>query len=128
MAEENRERSAPTPPGYAPGGIRSGPILSVMGALLGLLLVAGTAAWILLNLFQGTDRGAPPPVPSRAVVPVEPKPQVAPERDLAFLRAEEERLLHSEAIDAESGFGRIPIEQAMTLLVQRARKVGEPRP
>jgi hypothetical protein len=68
-----------------------------------------------------------PPSP-QPTVQTEPSLQIAPALDLQTLRQREDRLLRStEWIDQGAGIARIPIEDAMALLVKRARRDNEPR-
>ncbi|HUL12541.1 MAG TPA: hypothetical protein VLU73_10265 [Methylococcaceae bacterium] len=94
----------------------------VVGGLVALLAFATLGGWALLEVLLPATPASPPAVSPRAVAPVEPRLQAAPPRDLATLRAEEDRILHSsEWIDRQAGIARIPIEQAMALLLTRSK-------
>jgi hypothetical protein len=92
----------------------------------GLLVLAGIGlvlllVWGMVALFRGMEHG--PPAPPLARVPVEtppPRLQWSPARDLQELRAAEDRELHTLGwVDLDAGLARIPIENAMALLVER---------
>lgn len=93
-------------------------------------LVVGTAIVVVLMLglyrwFQSREaaKDAPPsPLVDRTQprLPPEPRLQTAPEADLAAMRAEEKQRLESYGwVDESAGIARVPIEAAMTLLLQR---------
>ena len=58
----------------------------------------------------------------------EPRLQIAPQLDLAAMRAREETELHSYGwVDRQAGVVRLPIDRAMELMVQRGLPVrGDP--
>lgn len=83
-----------------------------------------TAVWWLFRLFnrQEAHKGRPPAtlVNARREPPPEPRLQSYPPADLNEMRAAENSELHTYGwIDRQKGVVHIPIEQAMTLLVQR---------
>jgi len=107
----------------------TGPVTRAFGGLLALLFCALLVGWGLLKLLLAAAPLSPPAVAPREVAPVEPRLQVSPAKDLAALRAEEDRILHSiQWIDRQAGIARIPIDQAMALLVKRAKPSGETKP
>jgi hypothetical protein len=63
-------------------------------------------------------------------VPPEPRLQTNPRQDLADLRAKEDETLNSYGwVDRNAGVVRIPIDEAITLTLQRglpARQQGQP--
>ncbi|MEJ2084683.1 MAG: hypothetical protein P8Y44_03270 [Acidobacteriota bacterium] len=101
-----------------------GILLSTVG-LVAITVVAALLMWgfmaMILNNLAGED--PPPPALEEARVPYlppAPRLQTTPFRDLSELRAEENALLTSYGwVNQEAGIARIPIEQAMDLLVER---------
>jgi len=101
-----------------------GILLSTAGVvgitLAAVLLMWGFMAMILNNL---AAEDPPPPALEEARVPYlppAPRLQTTPFRDLTELRAEETRLLTTYGwINQAGGIARIPIEQAMDILVER---------
>ena len=107
----------------------TGPVTGAFGGLLALLFCALLIGWGLLRLLLAAAPQMPPALPPREVAPVEPRLQVSPPKDLAALRAEEDRILQSiQWIDRQAGIARIPIDEAMALMVKRAKPSGETKP
>ena len=92
-------------------------------ALAGSVVVAIGLMLLLLGSFSEQRREQRPPLTAEQTMPLQPpKPnlQAHPVRDLAVLRANENRLLHGYAwIDAGHTRARIPIDRALTLMVGR---------
>jgi hypothetical protein len=100
----------------------------------GFWLVVTTAVvvvllWRLYFVFVAREaaRQPPPPVmkvdPEAMTVPL-PNLQTLPTLDLTAFRAREDSVLHSYGwVDKEAGVVRIPIEEAMRLLVERGMPV-----
>ena len=93
--------------------------LIVSGVLISLLV------WVLFTYFASREaRRVAPQYPLAAAqdvrVPPEPRLQTNPREDLQDLRAQEEQILNSYGwIDKNTGVVRIPIAEAMKLMVQR---------
>ncbi len=123
----------PTPP---PHGDPGGPgyeksdlpvkTITVALVLVGALMVLGLAVSVgVFNLLW--ERGAPrtPPAPPQvkggeADLRREPPLQVQAPKDLAAMRAEENKILTTYGwTDREAGRVRIPIDRAMALLLER---------
>ena len=99
--------------------IRAG-ILLALATLVASALVLFLFRW----LGQREARGdAPPPPMARAEpdrLPPAPRLQTLPAQDLAAVRAEEDRTLHTYGwVDERAGTVHIPIEDAMRLLAER---------
>ncbi len=88
-----------------------------------IVVVSGLVTWWIFVRLRGDEerRDLPPsPIVQREGVPEIPEPrlQTTPERDLAMLRAEEQRFLSTYAwIDRERGVARIPIERSIEILL-----------
>jgi hypothetical protein len=111
-----------------PGTIlRFGAILMVVTGLVSLLLVP------IFGWLRGREAGGDPPPPpmgrqGRGRLPPEPRLQVAPRQDLQHIQREAERALEGYGwVDEDKGIVRIPIEEAMRLLVER-EQAGAPGP
>lgn len=86
-----------------------------------VVIIASIATWFLVKSWSETGPATALPPPSRPTPATGPALQISPPKDLAALRVKEERLLHAtEWIDRGAGIARIPIEEAMGLLVKRA--------
>jgi len=104
-------------------------------AVFGLVLaavVAGclVAAGWMFDLFGAyrAKRDVPPSLLARVQPPAGPLLQVNAPADMARLRAEEEAILSTyDWVDRGAGIVRIPIEQAMRLLVERGAKSPAPK-
>jgi hypothetical protein len=114
-------------------------VRGVFGFALGLAIALGVIAFSVFVLFQyfaaREARAVAPTYPLAAAasrLPPEPRLQTNPRQDLIDLRAREDEVLSSYGwVDKNAGVVRIPIEQAMTLTVQRglpSRSVNEQRP
>ncbi|MDX1540025.1 MAG: hypothetical protein R3349_01350 [Geminicoccaceae bacterium] len=91
---------------------------------LGLAAGAGLIALLLLGFsqFLGEAVEQPPPGPLATMerVPPAPRLQADPALELKELQAEARLILESYGwVDPDAGIARIPIERAMTLLVER---------
>lgn len=119
MAENDRMHEPLPAPESGETDIRTRALVGAVAAFGILVVVSGIAAWFLVK--DWAETGAVPEPPSRPVPAVGPMLQISPPKDLAALRAREDRLLHgTEWIDREKGLARIPIEKAMELRVKRA--------
>jgi hypothetical protein len=113
-----------------------------VGAILGYgigLLVIGAVIQLLLALLFGyysrqsaeASRVFPLAAEHQEQLPPEPRLQTNPAEDLRRLRAREDDVLGSYGwVDRSAGIARIPIDQAMKLIVQRGlptRSASEPR-
>jgi len=103
-------------------------IRAILGFGLGLTIAAAFihfAIWVLFAFFSAREaRRVEPDYPLAAGqehrLPPEPRLQVTPRQDLLEMRAEEDRILTTYGwVDKNAGVVRIPIEEAMKLMVQR---------
>jgi hypothetical protein len=99
-------------------------ILSFAGGLIVVALVIHVAVWGLFRYFDARERQQPaaeyPLVDTtKERQPPEPRLQRYPREDMLEMRAEEDRILTTYAIDRNTGVVRIPIDQAMKITVQR---------
>jgi hypothetical protein len=107
--------------GHEPSDMHISRTLWVAGGLLTVIAIVLVSVWVLIKLsdksVESFDRSA---VSINQVVSSEPRLQVAPTRELNELLVRKRQILHSYGwIDREAGIVRIPIEQAMQLLVKR---------
>lgn len=107
--------------------------MAISGVILVLLLIAAfvTMRWTFDRLESREARRQPEPAtlvadpgPDR---PPEPRLQANPRLELNAMRAEEEEVLHSYGwVDRDKGVARMPIDEAMKLIVQRGLPAREP--
>jgi hypothetical protein len=104
-----------------PGAIvRFGAILAVVTLLTSLLL------WPVFNWLRGREASQDPPAPpmgrqAPGRLPPEPRLQVSPSQDLQATQREAQRSLQTYGwVDEDKGIVRIPIDEAMRLLVERS--------
>jgi hypothetical protein len=93
----------------------------VPGLLWGLAGIVGAIGFALAVAWWSWTslRPAHPPAPMRIAAP---RLQSAPQLDLAAYNAEKARLTNGTAwVDRPGGIARIPVDDAMQLLVTRAR-------
>jgi len=95
-----------------------------IGLALTMILVL-SAVWLLLAHWRSRQIARDPPpspiVEARAPrLPPEPRLQSAPVRDMEELRAREDSILKSYGwVDRQTGIGRIPIDRAVDLLLEK---------
>lgn len=90
--------------------------------LLGVIAVSLVVMLKVFNVFRTEDMRAPRTAERQ--VPPEPRLQANPREDIDAMRQTEEEQLHSYGwINRETGIVRLPIERAMTLLLQRGLPV-----
>ena len=117
--------------GHEERDIRPAVVVAWTAGVLGLLVFAAVAMWLLLGgLNRYLARTSPPASPLESYAPQEPpepRLQVDPRGDIAQLRAAEQAQLDGYGwVDRRSGTVHIPIDRAMTLLLER-RAGGETR-
>jgi|SRR5204862_2182677 len=112
--------------------------VDVRGVLLfgaGLFVVAAIvhlAIWVLFGYFSAREaiRGAreyPLAAAEQNRLPPEPRLQTAPREDLRDLRAQEDQVLASYGwVDKNAGVVRIPIEEAMKIVVKKGLPARQP--
>jgi hypothetical protein len=95
-------------------------VRAILWFIVGLIVIAAVlhvGVWLLFEAFESRTAAADPaPAPlaqPAGQLPPSPRLQTRPVNDLKTLRAEEEALLHGE------GPGRMPIERAMQVIVER---------
>ena len=102
-------------------------IRAIFGFGLGLLAVAivvHLAIWVLFMFFASREARVAPQFPLAVGLenrlPPEPRLQTNPRQDLRDMRKQEDDLLgHYGWVDKNAGVVRIPIDEAMKLVVQR---------
>ena len=98
------------------------------------LIASGVAMLVLFRAWEKRDRAKDRPLSpvvaaSLARTPPEPRLEPYPLAPRARLRAEEDAVLTSYGwVDKEHGVARLPIDQAMELLVKRGLPPSKPMP
>ena len=118
---------------YEQSDVRAGAIVRFA---IGLVLVVGVSAVVLLGLFKlfarQQRRHDPPPPPlaqEAGRLPPGPRLQAAPLQDLEQLRAEEEKELTSYGwVDEKAGIAHIPIYEAIKIVAARGLPQAAPSP
>ncbi len=92
--------------------------------LLAVGLVVQVLMWLLMNYYTNQAARVPRNIPHSAEyqqqAPPEPRLQIHPQQDLRDFRAREDAVLHGYGwVDKNTGVARIPIEEAMKIVVQR---------
>jgi hypothetical protein len=92
--------------------------------LIAVGLVVQVLLWLLMNYYTKQAAQVPRNFPLSAdyqqQAPPEPRLQTHPQQDLRDLRAREDAILHGYGwVDKNTGVARIPIEEAMKIVVQR---------
>jgi hypothetical protein len=109
---------------HAPYDLQLRPVVIFGAVLVGVIvLILLGLAWLFQAFNTRLAQQDVPPSPlaqTRQQLPPEPRLQVAPAQELQQMRAAEEALLHSYGwVDQAAGIVRIPIDRAITLLVER---------
>ena len=99
-------------------------ILGFGAGLLAVGIVIQLLMWLLFNFYTKQAAQIPRAFPLSAAYqqqpPPEPRLQTHPQQDLRRLRAQEDAILEGYGwVDKGSGVARIPIEEAMKIVVQR---------
>ena len=103
-------------------------VRAILGWGLGLAVVAlivHVFLWWLIGLYEGQVQRAetrtyPLAVGQQDVLPPEPRLQITPQQDMRALHeAQRGRLQGHEWINRDAGVARIPIEDAMRIVVER---------
>ncbi len=99
-------------------------ILGYGGGLLALGIVIQLLMWLLFNFYTKQAAQVPRAFPLSAEyqqqAPPEPRLQVRPQEDMRRLREQEDAILQGYGwVDKNAGLARIPIEEAMKIVVQR---------
>jgi hypothetical protein len=112
-------------------------VRAILGFAAGLLIV-GVAihllVWGLFRYFEGREErrvitAYPLAAGGGMRLPPEPRLQTNPRQDLRDLRTREDELLNSyNWVDKDAGIVRIPISEAMRLVVERGFPVQESKP
>lgn len=127
------ENNPKKPAGHEPTDVNTRPVwFAVLGTALGCVLIA-FAVTLMFNMLHrragnedhlAAENAAVPAVAESRVKYPGPRLQVAPETDLATLRAREDgELNHYGWIDKGSGIVRIPIDRAIELTALRGLPV-----
>jgi hypothetical protein len=99
-------------------------IFAFGAGLLVIGIVVQVLLWLLMNYYTKQAAQVPRNFPLSAdyqqQAPPEPRLQIHPQQDLRDLRAREDAILHGYGwVDKNTGVARIPIEEAMKIVVQR---------
>jgi len=126
VAEESRRL------GHEPNSLNMTFFWSVLGGLGVLLLISmilmGTFFDFLASRRQPVEE-LPPSLSGDRPVPVEPRLNPNQKTEMQQIRAAENKVLSTYGwLDKERGVARIPIERAMTLLVERGLPATKPSP
>jgi len=125
MDDENRKNG----PGYETRDVNMSVIVIGLVSVGGLCLVTFLSMVVMFRVFLRLPPSteAKPPTEYGRLIPPEPRLQPEPPTDLKSFRAAEEAFLHTYGwINREAGVVRIPIDEAMELVVQRGLPEWEP--
>ena len=105
--------------------VNVGAILRYGAGLLLVGVIVHVFLWWLLGMYEGQHQRAQTQVYPMAAgqenrLPPEPRLQDTPQQDMSALRAKQESLLKEYGwVNKEAGIARIPIEEAMRMVVER---------
>ncbi len=116
-----------TTPGYETRDANAGGVFKFLVALGIVLVVTGLVCWGLFRYFSAHDVNQPAsdsPFADTRQLPLGPQLQVNPREDWLKFREEQEQALETYAWENRSaGTVRVPIEEAMELLVKKGLPV-----
>ena len=122
----------PTSPGYETRDANTGGVLNFL-VILGLVLVAtALVSWGMFRYFAALDQEGRPasPFAETRPLPTGPQLQVTPRADWLKYREDQEHSLENYSwVNRDTGIVRVPIEQAMEILLKKGLPVqGETPP
>jgi hypothetical protein len=103
-------------------------IVAFSGGVIVVTLVAATVMWWMAVTFKRQEEAkdrAPSPIAEARIDPIPPGPrlQPAPPRDLAELRARDERALTTYGwVDRDHGVARIPVDRAIEIMAEKGAR------
>jgi hypothetical protein len=116
-----------TTPGYETRDANTGGVLKFLVALGIVLVVSGLVCWGIFRFFSAHDtnqEASESPFADTRQLPSGPQLQVNPREDWLKFREEQEKSLETLAWENQSaGTVRVPIEEAMDLLVRKGLPV-----
>ncbi len=126
MDKQPHNPSASTP-GYETRDANTGGVFNFMVALGIVLVVIGLVCWGMFRYFSVHDVGQPAsdsPFADTRQLPLGPQLQVHPREDWLKFREDQQQALETYAWENRSaGTVRVPIEEAMELLVKKGLPV-----
>jgi hypothetical protein len=114
--------------------VNVGAIFAFAAGLIVAAVIINGLVWLLFVVFASgaatrNVRQYPLAITEEARLPPEPRLQTTPRQDLLDLRAQEDAVLNQyEWVDKNAGIVRIPVSEAMRLVVQRGLPVQPARP
>jgi hypothetical protein len=122
-----------TSPGYETRDANAGGVFKFLEALGTVLLATAIICWGLFRFFSANDvdpAASISPFADTRQLPLGPQLQVNPREDWLKFREEQEKSLETYAWENRAaGIARVPIEEAMELLVKKGVPVqGAPQP
>ena len=135
--ESDRNDSESTSKAYETRDIKLRPLMVFLGGLAAIGIASYLVIFGLVRLFstqaaREDAQDAPsslvqPAVAGEEHLPPEPRIQANPAADLGLLRRQEDAVLTTYAwVDRQAGVVRVPIDVAMTLVVQEGLPVRQP--
>lgn len=119
--------SSATTPGYETRDANAGGVFKFLVALGIVLVVTGLVCWGLFRFFSAHDvnqAASDSPFAGTRQLPLGPQLQVNPREDWVKFREEQEKSLETYAWENRTaGTVRVPIEEAMELLVKKGLPV-----
>jgi hypothetical protein len=120
----DKPRNAPAaPPGYETRDANAGGIFTFLVVLGVVLVVTGLVCWGMFRYFSAHDvnqAASDSPFADTRQLPLGPQLQVNPREDWLKFREEQEKSLETYAWENRTaGTVRVPIEEAMELLVKK---------
>jgi hypothetical protein len=111
---------------YEDSDVSVGRLFAFAAGVAGLVIFGVVASAVAFHFFVRHQSLGPPATPfeNARQLPPEPRLQVAAPQDLKRYRADQEEILNSYGwVDHEAGIVRIPIDQAMGILLQKGYPV-----
>jgi len=120
---DKRDNASATTPGYETHDANAGGVFKFLVALGIVLVVTGLVCWGLFRYFSAHDANqsaSDSPFADTRQLPLGPQLQVNPREDWLKFREEQEKSLETYSWENRTaGTVRVPIEEAMELLVKK---------
>ena len=120
---DNPHNTVPAAQGFETRDANVGGVFTFLVVLAIVIIVAGLVCWGMFHYFSANEMNQPAtesPFSGERQLPLGPRLQVEPREDWLKFREEQQKSLETfEWVNRSAGTARVPIEDAMQLLVKK---------